>query len=86
MTKSLGLLRVLIVDDEPLARATLRTLLERDADIGIIEECGDGHEALQAIRSAAPHVLFLDVQMPGKDGFEVAELMSLPARHVHSAP
>ncbi|NNE34347.1 MAG: response regulator transcription factor [Rhodothermales bacterium] len=66
-------LRVLIVDDEPLARDTLRLLLESHGDVEIVGECGDGLEAIETIRSERPDVVFLDVQMPGCNGFEVVE-------------
>ena len=64
-------LRTLVVDDEPLARDTIRRLLERHPDIGLVDECGDGAEAARCIRAAPPDILFLDVQMPEVDGFEV---------------
>ncbi len=66
-------LKVLIVDDEPLARDTLRLLLEGHGDVEILGECGDGLEAVDTIRSVGPDVVFLDVQMPGCNGFEVVE-------------
>ncbi len=64
-------IRTLIVDDEPLGRAGMRVLLERDAEIEIVGECANGGEAVAAIRANAPDLLFLDVQMPEMDGFEV---------------
>jgi two-component system LytT family response regulator len=63
--------RALIVDDEPPARQTLRLLLERETDFTIAGECGHGREAVAIVRSTAPDVLFLDIRMPGLDGFEV---------------
>jgi two-component system, LytTR family, response regulator len=66
-------IRVLIVDDEPLARERLRTLLEAEPDLEIAGECGDGKAAVAAIRDSPPEVVFLDVQMPELDGFEVVE-------------
>ncbi len=66
-------IRALIVDDEPFARERVRRLLGREADIGIIGEAGDGFQAVEMIRSARPDLLFLDVQMPGRDGFAVLE-------------
>ena len=63
--------RTLIVDDEPLARGKIRTLLAGEKDIEIIGECGDGHEAVDSIRSDNPDLVFLDIQMPGLDGFGV---------------
>jgi two-component system, LytTR family, response regulator len=64
-------LTVLLVDDEPLARAGLRVLLERDPDIAAVHEARDGQEAVAAIRAVRPDLVFLDVQMPEMDGFEV---------------
>lgn len=71
MTKLTAPIRTLIVDDEPLARRTIRTLLESDPDIEIIGECGSGPEAVDVIRKQKPDLLFLDIQMPGMTGFEV---------------
>jgi two-component system LytT family response regulator len=64
-------LRVVIVDDEPLVRRGLRTLLEQETDITIVAEARNGIEALDAITEHVPSIVFLDVQMPGMDGFEV---------------
>lgn len=66
-------MRVIIVDDEELARRGIRTRLERRGDVDIVAECSNAREAIEAIRRAAPDVVFLDVQMPGKTGFEVVE-------------
>ncbi len=66
-------IRTVIVDDEPLARSNLRVLLRPDAEIEIVAECGSGAEALTQIRAAKPDLLFLDVQMPECDGFDVLE-------------
>lgn len=66
-------IRALIVDDEPLARDAIRVLLEAAPDIAIIAECRDGKEAVKAIHEQAPDLVFLDVQMPDLDGFEVIE-------------
>ncbi len=68
-------IRALIVDDEPLARSNLSVLLRTDPEIGIVGECGSGAEALGEIRIANPDLLFLDVQMPECDGFDVLELL-----------
>jgi two-component system LytT family response regulator len=68
-------IRTLIVDDEPLARSNLAVLLRLDPDIEIAGECGSGLEALAAIRDANPDLVFLDVQMPECDGFDVLELL-----------
>src|SRR5271156_6032762 len=67
--------RVLLVDDEPLARANLSVLLRRDPTIEIVGECTSGMEALAEIRDKKPALVFLDVQMPECDGFDVLELL-----------
>jgi two-component system, LytTR family, response regulator len=64
-------IRAIIVDDEPLGRTVIREMLRGDADIEIIGECGNGHEAVERISRTRPELLFLDVQMPEVDGFEV---------------
>jgi two-component system LytT family response regulator len=68
-------IRTLIVDDEPLARSNLAVLLRTDPEIEIAGECGSGMEALASIRRAKPDLLFLDVQMPEVDGFDVLEML-----------
>jgi two-component system LytT family response regulator len=65
--------RALIVDDEPLARDTLRALLRRDGSVVVAGECGSGEAAVEAIRRERPDIVFLDVQMPDLDGFAVLE-------------
>lgn len=64
-------MRVIIVDDEPLARDRLRALLSKETDVEIVAECGDGREAVAAIKREHPDVVFLDIQMPELDGFGV---------------
>jgi two-component system, LytTR family, response regulator len=64
-------IRTLIVDDEPLARERIRTLLSDESDVEIVAECADGQEAVAVIKKLSPDLLFLDVQMPGLGGFEV---------------
>jgi two-component system LytT family response regulator len=68
-------IRTLIVDDEPLARSNLSVLLRRDPAIEIICECGSGVEALARIRDQRPELVFLDIQMPECDGFDVLEML-----------
>lgn len=63
------MIRVLIVDDEPPGRRKVRRFLERDPEIGEIREAGSGEEALTLLDDFAPDLVFLDVQMPGADGF-----------------
>ena len=65
------MIRTLIVDDEPLARRKIREFLKGDGEIQVVGECGNGEQAVEAVRSISPDLLFLDVQMPGMDGFEV---------------
>ena len=66
-------IRALIVDDEPLARERVRTFLLKEPDIEIAAECADGAEAVSAIERLKPQLVFLDVQMPRLNGFEVLE-------------
>jgi two-component system LytT family response regulator len=68
-------IRVLIVDDEPLARSNLAVLLRLDPEIEIVGECGSGREAVAEIHRAKPDLLFLDVQMPECDGFDAIEML-----------
>ena len=64
-------LRVLIVDDEPLARRGVRQLLAQESDVAVVGESRNGREAIRALRELAPDLVFLDVQMPDLDGFGV---------------
>jgi len=64
-------LKVVIVDDEPIAREGLRALLAGDRDVEVVAECGDGASAVETIRRTRPDIVFLDVQMPDVDGFDV---------------
>lgn len=68
-------LRVLVVDDEAIARRNLVVLLRRASDIGAIVECESGQAAIDEMRRTKADILFLDVQMPECDGFDVLELM-----------
>src|SRR6185312_1844270 len=67
--------RALVVDDESLARRNLTVLLDGDPDIGSIAECSSGLEAVETIKKSRPDLVFLDVQMPECDGFDVLELL-----------
>lgn len=73
-------MRVLIVDDEPLARRGVTLRLSRFPDIEVVGECGDGKQAVETILELAPDVVFLDIQMPGMDGFDV--LAALPPENL----
>ncbi|PWT94501.1 MAG: DNA-binding response regulator [Blastocatellia bacterium] len=72
-------IRALVVDDEPLARRRLRKLLSRDVEVEVIGDCANGYEAIDAINQQAPHLVFLDVQMPEVDGFAVLEKLDQDA-------
>jgi two-component system LytT family response regulator len=68
-------MRIVVVDDEPLARAVVREFAAADTDIEIAAECGNGFEAVKAVAEHQPDLVLLDVQMPKLDGFEVLELL-----------
>src|SRR5437762_3182241 len=75
-------IKTLIIDDEPLARDRLRSLLQEQSDIQLSGECSDGREAVTTIRNERPDLVFLDVQMPELDGFGVLKELAgerLPA-------
>jgi two-component system LytT family response regulator len=69
-------LRVLLVDDEPLALRKLRRMLSTERDIQIVAECADGKAAAEAIRCHGPDLVFLDIQIPELDGFQVLDSLS----------
>src|SRR5687767_14016174 len=69
----LAVIRTVIVDERPLARRGIRARLERAGGYAVVAECASGREAIGAIREHAPSVVFLDVQMPGIDGFGVID-------------
>ncbi|MGB1198425.1 MAG: LytR/AlgR family response regulator transcription factor [Thalassotalea sp.] len=66
-------LSTIIVDDEPLARKGLAVRLAEHSDINIITQCSNGREAIEAIKAYQPDLMFLDIQMPGQNGFEVMQ-------------
>ncbi len=68
-------IKTLIVDDEPLARDRVKRFLRDEGDIKIIGECGNGTEAIGAINEHKPELVFLDIQMPAKNGFEVVKAL-----------
>lgn len=70
-------LKTMIADDEPLARERLKMLLAPDPDIHIVAECRNGTEVVKSLKAAKADLVFLDIQMPGRDGFEVIEEIGL---------
>src|SRR5919205_3124630 len=68
-------LRVVVADDEPLARAVVREYVTAHPGVEIVAECANGFEAVKAVSELSPDLLFLDVQMPKLSGFEVLELI-----------
>jgi two-component system LytT family response regulator len=69
------MIRAVIVDDEPLARQIVREYLTADEDLEVVAECANGFEAVKAVSAHDPDVVFLDIQMPKLDGFEVVTLL-----------
>lgn len=76
------MIRALIVDDERHARQKIRTLLASQPDIEIVRECANGDDAVKAITESHPDLVFLDVQMPGRSGFDVLRDAGTAVRHV----
>ena len=70
-------IRAAIVDDEPLARRRIRNLLVKAPDVEVIAECANGKEAIEALEASPPDLLFLDIQMPEIDGFDVLQAMGV---------
>ncbi len=70
--------KVIIIDDEPLARQLVRAFLQQHNQFEVIAECGDGFEGFKAIQEMKPDLIFLDVQMPKVNGFEMLELLDNP--------
>jgi two-component system, LytTR family, response regulator len=68
-------MRAIIVDDEPLAREGIRSFLAEEPDVEVLGECADGASAVRAVEKSRPDILFLDVQMPRLDGFDVLEAL-----------
>jgi two-component system LytT family response regulator len=78
MAEPSGLIRAIIVDDEKLARQYLREMLRDHPEIEVVAECHNGFEAVKVVSELSPDLLFLDIQMPKLDGFEVLELVDRP--------
>ena len=68
-------MKCIIIDDEPLARSIVRDYLQSHPDIEIVAECSDGFEGLKAIQQHQPQLIFVDIQMPKINGFELLELV-----------
>lgn len=70
--------KVLIIDDEPLARMIVKEYISKHPDITLLQECQDGFEGMKAIQQLQPDLIFLDIQMPKINGFEMLELLDQP--------
>jgi two-component system LytT family response regulator len=82
MAAGVAMMRLLIVDDEAIARRRLRRLLQAESDLQLIADAADGWAALRAVAAAAPDAIFLDVQMPELDGIAVARRLPPPRPEV----
>ena len=72
------MIRTIIIDDEPLARSIIKEYLQRHPQIELVQECNDGFEGIKAILQHHPDLIFLDIQMPKINGFEMLELVEQP--------
>lgn len=72
------MIRVILIDDEPLARSIVKEYLQSHADVEVIAECNDGFEGVKSIAQHKPDLIFLDIQMPKINGFEMLELLESP--------
>jgi len=70
--------KIIIVDDEPLARTIVKEYLQTYPDLEVVQECNDGFEGVKAIQVHQPDLIFLDIQMPKINGFEMLELLDQP--------
>lgn len=71
-------MKVIIIDDEPLARGIVKEYLQPHTDVELVAECADGFEGIKAIQQYQPDLIFLDIQMPKINGFEMLELIETP--------
>src|ERR1700692_858620 len=71
-------MKIIIIDDEPLARSIIKEYLQYHPELELIAECNDGFEGVKAIQQFQPDLIFLDIQMPKINGFEMLELIELP--------
>src|SRR6187551_1562178 len=67
--------KIVIIDDEPLARSIVKEYLQKHTELELSQECGDGFEGVKAIQQHKPDLIFLDIQMPKINGFEMLELI-----------
>ena len=72
------MIKAIIIDDEPLARSIVREYIKSFPQISVMQECGDGFEGIKAIQQFKPELIFLDIQMPKINGFEMLELVEDP--------
>src|SRR5476651_419806 len=72
------MIKALIIDDEPLARMVVKEYIQQFDQVEVLQECNDGFEGLKAIQQYQPDLIFLDVQMPKINGFEMLELVENP--------
>src|SRR5215468_1069531 len=72
------MMNVILIDDEPLARSIVAEYLRDFADLTVVQECNDGFEGMKAIQQHKPDLIFLDIQMPKINGFEMLELIDQP--------
>ncbi len=72
------MIKTIIIDDEPLARSIIKEYLQNHSDIELVAECNDGFEGMKAIQQLQPELIFLDIQMPKINGFEMLELTENP--------
>lgn len=72
------MIKALIIDDEPLARSIILEYLQAHREINVVQECNDGFEGVKAIQQHQPQLIFLDIQMPKINGFEMLELIDQP--------
>jgi len=70
--------KIIIIDDEPLARSIVKEYLQKHKDLEVVQECNDGFEGVKAIQQHQPDLVFLDIQMPKINGFEMLELVETP--------
>ncbi len=71
-------MKAIVIDDEPLARSMVKEYLQNFPQVEVVAECGDGFEGIKAIMQLKPELIFLDIQMPKINGFEMLELIEQP--------